>query len=352
MAVTGDQVRALDACDEDNVPGDTIHQSFRDKWGIPGTGGKFPLPPRDHPDAKKFARAVLSRAHQAKGIDPAKLAARVRKAKSYLGEDRKESATPWRDVTWVDVAKPISGGYARVRPLEEELFADFRKRCPSAVPLARALKLSERDRSELVVRPRVIRLNESASGTSVMRRLSEASDVEQVASLAKVPDVLLIRSGPGNKGDRNWYTPACLRKAVETEAFEGARCFYNHAGPMEEREQPGGDVKNLAGWFSDTKVKEYDDPERGRTTGLFADFHPKVGDPHVLSILRTCSEYAKRYPGQDFAGLSINAGGVGEPDTIEGEQWTRIDEILKSKSNSVDIVTNAGAGGTFIAVRG
>ena len=83
--------------DEDNARGETITADFRRRYGI-GDTGRLPLPPRDHPDALKFARAILSRAHQVKGVDPAKVAARVAKAKSYLASAKsgKESAvTPW-----------------------------------------------------------------------------------------------------------------------------------------------------------------------------------------------------------------------------------------------------------------
>jgi len=62
-----------------------IHASFRKKFGIPPKGKPpaggwadcdygYPLPPSDHPQAYKFARAVVRRAHQNTKFDPAQLA--------------------------------------------------------------------------------------------------------------------------------------------------------------------------------------------------------------------------------------------------------------------------------------
>ena len=344
MAITSSQL----PIDEDNAPGDTITAAFRKKHGI-GDTGKLPLPPKGHPLAKTFAAAVLRRAHQVKGLPADLVAKQVARAHAIL--NAKESAgVPWREVAWVDVARPTASGFTPVSPKPNELCREFLRRIPTAVPVARAATMTLQERANLVggARP-TFALRESApGGAAILSRLNEAVDLAGAKNLNVLKDVLLIRSGPGNLGSRNWYTPQALQRAVENEAFEGARCFYDHAGPHAEREQPGGSVRLLAGWYSDTKVREYDDPVIGKTSGLYADFHPAVGDERVLSIVRTCAEYKSRYPTQDYAGLSINAEGAGAPAEIQGEPWNRIDEILKSVHNSVDIVTAAGAGGSFL----
>jgi len=77
-----------------------IHSSFRRKYGIPPKGTPpdggwadsdygFPLPPADHPHAYDFARAVVSRAHQATNFDPADVAKQVRKAKVIIAKHEK-----------------------------------------------------------------------------------------------------------------------------------------------------------------------------------------------------------------------------------------------------------------------
>lgn len=65
---------------------------FRKKHGVPPSGKgphpassyKLPLPPATHPMAKRYARAVLSRAHKTKGVSPANVAKQVRKANRIL----------------------------------------------------------------------------------------------------------------------------------------------------------------------------------------------------------------------------------------------------------------------------
>ncbi|HEX3456637.1 MAG TPA: hypothetical protein VHR97_01665 [Candidatus Baltobacteraceae bacterium] len=93
MAVTSSQVAPLT-----ELP--TIHASFRRKHGIPPKGKPpaggwadsdygYPLPPSDHPQAYKFARAVVSRAHQNTKFDPDQLAKQVRRAQTIIAKHEK-----------------------------------------------------------------------------------------------------------------------------------------------------------------------------------------------------------------------------------------------------------------------
>lgn len=96
MAVTKSQLNPL-------VVGEAmpaINADFRRKYGIPPKGTPppggwadsdygFPLPPADHPQAVKFARAVLSRAHQNTRFAPDALAKQVARAKAILAKANK-----------------------------------------------------------------------------------------------------------------------------------------------------------------------------------------------------------------------------------------------------------------------
>lgn len=64
---------------------------FYKKHGVKGSDGQYhlPLPPKGHPDAKRYARAVLTRAHQVTKLTPEQVASQVRKAKEILGESSK-----------------------------------------------------------------------------------------------------------------------------------------------------------------------------------------------------------------------------------------------------------------------
>jgi hypothetical protein len=94
MSVNSSQANPL----VDAMPG--LNASFRKKYGIPPKstpppGGwadsdyGFPLPPNDHPKAYQFARAVVSRAHQNTKFDPAKVAARVKRAQGIIAKHGK-----------------------------------------------------------------------------------------------------------------------------------------------------------------------------------------------------------------------------------------------------------------------
>ncbi|HEY1882217.1 MAG TPA: hypothetical protein VGG51_04160 [Candidatus Cybelea sp.] len=99
MSVSTSQVNPLTTGDtQEAMP--AVHSTFRKKFGIPPKGTPppggwadsdygFPLPPSDHPLAYKFARAVLSRAHQNTKFDPARLAKVVSRAKAIVAKHDK-----------------------------------------------------------------------------------------------------------------------------------------------------------------------------------------------------------------------------------------------------------------------
>lgn len=160
---------------------------------------------------------------------------------------------------------------------------------------------------------------------------------------------MLIREGPGNLGDRHWYTAEVLQKAVAEEVVEGAQCFLDHPTEVEDRVQPERSVLKLGGWYSDVAFGDYDDPKLGKVSAIFADLHPPVGNEKVIELLRTAVQYADKFPDKSYVGLSINAIGTGEKATINGEIWNRVDHL--SEVVSVDLVTRAGAGGKLITFR-
>lgn len=185
------------------------------------------------------------------------------------------------------------------------------------------------------------------------RRLRESYGVpfkfREATDDGSIRGVLLIRSGPGNLADRHFYTAAALTNAVNAKIFEGAVCFIDHPTPDEEEQIPERSVSRMGGWFSDATIAPYKDAVLGECTGVYADFHPQDGREDVSSMLRTCAQYARRYPTKAYVGLSISARGDGTTATIDGEEWNRVDLI--SEVESVDIVTRAGAGGTFLPMR-
>lgn len=336
-----------------------INAAFRRKYGIPPKGDRtapdsewgFPLPPADHPNAKAFARAVIDRAHQATNFAPADVAKQVAKAKRILAAATREGAAPWRSIRWVNAAARTKKGYALATPRKAETVREFFARVPAAVPIDQLRSISEFEKRSIALRAPLRRLSESALATAERLQETAFSDVAlreaSVAADGTVKNVLLIRSGPGNLGDRHYYPDALLKSAVAAGLFEGARMYLDHPDEVSERVQPGRSVRDLAGFYSDAYTRSYVDPELGRTTlGVFATFHPAVDDPKVASLVRTCVEYAKRFPTKAYAGLSIMAFGEGSPGLIDGEEWNIVSVI--SQIDSVDMVTKAGAGGSLV----
>ena len=289
-----------------------VTAAFRKAHGIAPAGAGphapsdygFPLPPADHPNALSFAQAIVRRAPQNTRYPQLDVERQVRKAKRIIRQKRREAIADLSAITGVR--------------------ALVQRRAREAVELPG-------DAAPAAIKPQtVLALRESTSD-------------------GIVPDVLLIRSGPGNLGDRHYYTDACIQRAAFSGVFEGAKCYLDHPTPTDEREQPGRSVRTLGGWYSDVSAKPHIDSELGECTGLYANFHPQVGEERVLGLVRTCVEYAERYPAKAYVGLSISALGASQPDDIDGETWNRVDEITKVES--VDIVTQAGAGGTFLPLR-
>lgn len=189
------------------------------------------------------------------------------------------------------------------------------------------------------------RLREAIGSQFALREVAFQPDGDRQV----VKGVLLLRAGPGNPHDRHWYSEACIHDAATSGIFEGTQCYLNHPSTFEEQTLPERSVKELAGWYSDVRAATYTDPQLGETVGLYADFHPAIGRDDVISLVRTCADFASRYPRMAYAGLSINAVGPSVPDMIDGEQWNVVDKI--EAVESVDIVTRAGAGGTLVPLK-
>ncbi len=351
--------------------GKGTNAKFRRSYGIPPAGDKnapasewgLPLPPAHHPHAVAFAKAVLRRAGQATRFDKVDVAKQVKKARAILAahanerSTARESVRSWREIAWVNAARSARNGTALTvaKPRPSESLKEFFARVPAAVPAARLARLSESERRTIVSRAkaRSVRLHEMATAVDRGLRSWTTSNIallEAKSTNGVVENVLLLRAGPGNLADRHYYSTQCLQGAEDSRVFEGAQAYFDHPSRAEEQSRPERSVRHLCGWYSNVACREYNDPQLGKSTlGLFATFHPAVGNTEVLSIIRTCAEYAKQYPAKAYAGLSINALGDGTPSMIDGEEWNVVNEITAVES--VDIVTKAGAGGAIIPLK-
>lgn len=156
----------------------------------------------------------------------------------------------------------------------------------------------------------------------------------------KAYSCVLLREGPGNPGDRRYYSKQALRKAVADGMFEGLQAYANHPTASEERERPERDVRQLVGHFREARYVD------GKPAEVRAKFVPIDGAGYewVVSLIESALAAPKDRP---LVGLSIDGHGHVDGETeIGGRRYEVVREI--AHLGSVDLVTRAGAGGQFI----
>lgn len=150
-------------------------------------------------------------------------------------------------------------------------------------------------------------------------------------------NVVIITAGPGNPADKHIYSQACINGSAP--AFEGAQCYLNHPDAIEEQTLPERSVKDLCGYFSNVH------PEGNALVAVLTLVNGPIGDL-AASLIDASLTYSQEHPGQNLAGISINADGPEIPVTFQGQQWLQVDHI--DSATSADIVTRPARGGEFL----
>jgi nitrogen regulatory protein PII len=159
----------------------------------------------------------------------------------------------------------------------------------------------------------------------------------------KFTGVTLIKSGLGNSRDRNYYPPETLERAVREGRFNKLRAYIDHPDSVSEEIQPERTVRDWAGVYTNPRYN----PERKTVEADLTVFrsHKWLAD--------TVEDLQKMGHG-DMIGLSINGRGKTEParrrlEEAGGEEVdvNEVSDFLELRST--DIVTEAGAGGGFVA---
>lgn len=139
--------------------------------------------------------------------------------------------------------------------------------------------------------------------------------------------VTIIKSGKSlNKSTNYYYPPAVIKQAVQAGRYAGSPVYINHPTELERRERVR-DVSKLVGELTDD-----------------VRFHDATGAAHGRLQVFDDAMYKRLKRGARKYGLSHYAGVSYQSNTaLEGafvNLVTSIDEV-----RSVDIVSNAGAGG-------
>jgi hypothetical protein len=175
---------------------------------------------------------------------------------------------------------------------------------------------------------------------------------ESGAALKGVPEetggrtfkgVTIIKSGLGNRRDKNFYPDSTLRESVSQGMFEGLKAYADHPTSVDEEIQPERTVRDLVGIYTNSDFKEADGG--GRITA----------DLRILKSSRWLSDMIEELVsiGQsDKIGISINGRGQTVPhkmkmqESDDGEVEVNLVEKFVDL-RSADVVTEAGAGGGF-----
>lgn len=175
--------------------------------------------------------------------------------------------------------------------------------------------------------------------------------------------VVLLQEGMGNSHAAAYYSKEALESAIPL--FEGAKLYVNHPGQAEEEDRPERNVRDVLGYYEDIHVEEND---RGQAE-LRGNLVTMGGESYAWAreLMEHAVNYAQKYIGKAFVGLSINA--LGDADEISIEEvlkkgvpkgaLAKIEEAKKlgietlnyvskfTDAISCDLVTEAGAGGKF-----
>jgi hypothetical protein len=181
--------------------------------------------------------------------------------------------------------------------------------------------------------------------------------------------VILIQEGLGNLHDGFYYTREALEAAVQNKVFEGKKVYANHPSVSEEADRPERDVRDIIAYIENSKISQV--PGDGSRACIEAEVclsqSPSID--WARNLMTETIGYRQKHPDQDFVGLSINAFGDAEEVPIEEFLKTyqvptsvkpKLAEALKnglsairvtkeiSEARSVDLVTEAGAGGKIL----
>lgn len=189
-------------------------------------------------------------------------------------------------------------------------------------------------------------------------RLREA----QGAAKGQKFEVVLIQEGLGNFKDAFYYTKESLQAA--TSQFEGKKIYADHPTALSEEIQPERSTRDILGYFEDVTYVEVE--ERGELHATLCIPAEPAFD-WARAMANTAIQYRESYGDKDFVGLSINASGDADEQSID-EMINSVCDACKPKlieakekgietvrvvkqiedAISCDLVTEAGAGGKIL----
>lgn len=156
-------------------------------------------------------------------------------------------------------------------------------------------------------------------------------DIKEVTVEGIAKGIVPVRIiSPGfNYSKNRYYSEQSVQDAAKL--FDGAKMYADHATDKEETEKPERSIRDWVATLHETKVSE-----SGNAVGVA---HINAGwlKEKIVNLFEQGD--------LKHLGTSINAVGNGTVQTIEGIKTILIEGLVQSTFQSVDFVTEAGAGG-------
>jgi hypothetical protein len=156
--------------------------------------------------------------------------------------------------------------------------------------------------------------------------------------------VVVLSEGLGNRRDLNFYSPEAIQSLARI--LDGRQAFMDHPTKGEEQDRPERSVRDLIGFYSDARAVQ--GPNGRWRCEANLNFDDSQTGQLAFDKVKTGLEFARKFPGQEYAGISVNGGGITEPATVEGERVNKVTEI--KEIFSADLVTRPARGGKFLAI--
>jgi len=223
---------------------------------------------------------------------------------------------------------------------------------PGSHGLARlALKLissKRRAKSKIIIRESPV--IESAVRTE---RLTFHPQLVESAATAYDPqtrtaEVIVIEVGRGNARDKHYYGADTITQAARDKVFEGSQAYADHPSLDEDINRPERSVRDLFGYYFNTRVTEVRKPDGTRVPALAASLKIQAGADWAIGLIQEAIDYNKRFPDKTYVGISINADGDVSPAVVDNEQVNYVHRI--TEAFSADMVTKPARGGKFLAL--
>lgn len=156
-------------------------------------------------------------------------------------------------------------------------------------------------------------------------------DIKEVTADNIAKGVVPVRIiSPGfNTSKGRYYSEQAIKDAAVI--FEGNKMYADHSTDDEEKARPERSIRDWVATLHETRVSE-----AGNAVGIA---HINAG--WLKEKIQTLFEQGDL----QHLGTSINAVGKGTTQTLEGHKTVLVEGLVRSTFQSVDFVTEAGAGG-------